>query len=124
MEAIDVDAVDRVARVGDVTIHEGDVISIDGSTGEVFVGDLPVVPSPVAPYLEDGLDAAVADVDEETAELVRAVDALLGHADVTRRLQVRANADTAEDAARARRLGARASGCAAPSTCSSVTGGS
>ena len=41
---------------------------------------------------------------------MRAVDAILGHADVTRRLQVRANADTADDAARARRLGAQGIG--------------
>ena len=52
----------------------------------------------------------VADADEETADLVRAVDRILGHADATRRLRVRANADTAEDAARARRLGAQGIG--------------
>ena len=51
-----------------------------------------------------------ADADEETAELVQAVDRLLAHADATRRLRVRANADTAEDAARARRLGAQGIG--------------
>jgi len=54
--------------------------------------------------------AAVADSDEETADLVRAVDVILGHADATRRLRIRANADTAEDAARARRLGAQGIG--------------
>ena len=110
VEAIDVDATARIARVGDVVINEGDVIAIDGSTGEVFLGDMPVMSSPVARYLEEGLDTVVADVDEETADLVRAVDAILGHADVTRRLQVRANADTADDAARARRLGAQGIG--------------
>ena len=71
---------------------------------------LPVVASPVVDYLEDGLDAALADADDETADLVRAVDRLLRHADRTRRLQVRANADTADDAARARRLGAQGIG--------------
>jgi pyruvate,orthophosphate dikinase len=71
---------------------------------------MPVMSSPVARYLEEGLDTVVTDVDEETADLVRAVDAILGHADVTRRLQVRANADTADDAARARRLGAQGIG--------------
>ena len=86
------------------------MISIDGSTGEVFVGDVPVVPSPVVRYLEEGLDAALADADDETAELVRAVDRLLAHADGARRLRVRANADTAEDADRARRLGAQGIG--------------
>ena len=126
-EAIDVDIRTRTARVGDVVINEGDVIAIDGTTGEVFLGDVPVVTSPVVDYLEHGLDATLAGVDgqgidEETADLVRAVDTILTHADAARRLRVRANADTADDAARARRLGRRrASGCAAPSTCSSAT---
>src|SRR5213078_1272887 len=74
--------------------------------GEVFAGELPVVPSPVAFYLEHGLATALERVDDETGELVRAVDRLLEHADGSRRLGVRANADTAEDAARARHLGA------------------
>ena len=52
----------------------------------------------------------VADADEETADLVRAVDTILTHADAARRLRVRTNADTAEDAARARRLGAQGIG--------------
>jgi pyruvate,orthophosphate dikinase len=113
-EAIDVDVAARTARVGDTVVAEGDVIAIDGSTGEVFLGDVPVMSSPVARYLEDGLDAVVADADSagdtETADLVRAVDVILGHADSTRRLRIRANADTAEDAARARRLGAQGIG--------------
>ena len=61
-------------------------------------GRMPVVPSPVARYLEEGLDGAVDGADAETAELVRAVDRLLRHADSVRRLRVRANADTAADA--------------------------
>ena len=60
-------------KVGDITVNEGDVIAIDGSTGEVFLGDVPVVTSPVATYLEEGLDAALADTDAETGELVEAV---------------------------------------------------
>ena len=66
-EELDVDVAAKLARVGDVTVLEGDVISIDGSTGEVFLGEVPVKPSPVVAYLEHGLDAAVADADEETA---------------------------------------------------------
>ena len=109
-EEVHVDAEARTLQVGDVVLGEGDVISIDGSTGEVFAGALPVVSSPVVTYLEEGLDAALADVDSETAELVSSVDALLRHADAARRLRVRANADTAEDAGRARRLGAEGIG--------------
>ncbi|MFR9805464.1 pyruvate, phosphate dikinase [Pseudonocardia sp. RS010] len=109
-EAIDVDAASRTARVGEVVVREGDMVAIDGSTGEVFLGDVPVIPSPVARYLEEGLDAVLDSADEETTELVVAVHRILSHADATRRLRVRANADTGEDAARARRLGAEGIG--------------
>ncbi len=109
-EALDVDPVTQQVRVGTTVISEGDLISIDGSTGEVFLGPMPVVPSPVETYIESGLDAATDGVDDETADLVRAVDRLLQHADKRRSLRVRANADTAEDAVRARRLGAQGIG--------------
>ncbi|HEY1973297.1 MAG TPA: pyruvate, phosphate dikinase [Pseudonocardia sp.] len=109
-EELDVDAEMRTVRVGLTTISEGDSISIDGSTGEVFVGEVPVVASPVETYIENGLDAATEGVDTETADLVRAVDRLLRHADQRRQLGVRANADTAEDALRARSLGAQGIG--------------
>ncbi|CCH78318.1 Pyruvate, phosphate dikinase [Nostocoides japonicum T1-X7] len=109
-EQLVVDVTAKEARAGEVTLREGDVISIDGSTGEVFAEALPVVPSPVVQYLEEGIDAAVADADKDTAELVRAVDRLLGHADTVRRMEVRANADTATDADRARRMGAQGIG--------------
>jgi len=113
-EAIDIDADARTARVSadgsDIAINEGDVLSIDGSTGEVFLGELPVVAPPVVTYLEEGLDAALAVAEDESQDLVRAVDRLLRHADRTRRLKVRANADTADDAAHARRMGAEGIG--------------
>ncbi len=80
-------------------VVEGDVISIDGTSGEVFLGEVPVVPSPVVRYFEGAL---AADADP----LVAAVDRLIGQADRARRLWVRANADTPEDADRARRFGA------------------
>ena len=110
VEELDVDSAARLARVGSVTINEGDLISIDGSTGELFLGAAPVVPSPVETYIETSLEAALDGADDETAQLVNAVDRLLSHADKVRRLAVRANADTAEDAVRARRLGAQGIG--------------
>ncbi|MEW5811184.1 MAG: pyruvate, phosphate dikinase [Actinomycetota bacterium] len=109
-EALDVDVAARTARVGSVVIEEGDALSIDGSTGEVFLGAVPVVPSPVETYIEAGLSAALEGADDETAAVVTAVDRLLTHADDSRRLAVRANADTAEDAVRARSLGAQGIG--------------
>ena len=111
-EALEVDVAAKQFRANGTLVTEGDVIAIDGSTGEIFLGDVPVVPSPVVRYLEDGLDAALAAVgdDVETRELVVAVDALLTHADAIRRLGVEANADTPEDALRARTLGGQGIG--------------
>lgn len=107
-----IDLAARSLRVGGHEVAEGDVVAIDGATGEVYLGAVPVVPSPVSTYLADGLDAALAQAgdDEETAELVRAVHRVLTHADDARRLRVRANADTADDARRARSLGAEGIG--------------
>ena len=112
-DKLDVDVVKRVAHVGDTGFVEGDVIAIDGSSGEIFLGAVPVMPSPVVSYLEDGLEAALAGLpadDEETAELVNAVDRILRHADTVRRLRVHANADTPEDAHRARLWGGQGIG--------------
>ena len=109
-EELDVDPVTRRVTVGSLVVQEGDLISIDGSTGEVFVGSVPVVSSPVETYIEAGLDAAIDGADEDTAALVKAVDRLLSHADQRRRLAVRANADSAADAERARALGAQGIG--------------
>ena len=109
-DEVDVNVNDKCARVGSLEIREGDMISIDGSTGQVFTGELQVVPSPVSNYLEHGVDHAVATADPETAELVRAVDRILKHADSVRRLRVRTNADTADDSRWARKLGAEGIG--------------
>ncbi|GAA2350192.1 pyruvate, phosphate dikinase [Streptomyces cuspidosporus] len=89
-----------------LVIEEGDVISIDGSSGKVYLGEVPVVPSPVVEYFEGRMHAGADDADE----LVRAVHRIMAYADRVRRLRVRANADNAEDAARARRFGAQGIG--------------
>ena len=94
-----------------VTLKAGDVIAIDGTTGEVFQGEVPVVDSPVMTYITHGLDAALSTgLDADTEELVRAVDRILTQADEKRNLAVRANADTPEDAERARSFGAQGVG--------------
>ncbi len=70
-EALEVDTkARRMTAPGGVVVEEGDVLSIDGSTGEVFLGEVAVVPSPVVQYFEEGLDAVIAEADEETADLV------------------------------------------------------
>jgi pyruvate,orthophosphate dikinase len=111
-DALDIDPAARSMKVAGHEVAEGDVVAIDGSTGEVYLGAVPVVPSPVSTYLGEGLDAALdqAGEDEQTADLVRSVHRVLTHADDTRRLRVHANADTAEDARRARSLGAQGIG--------------
>jgi pyruvate, orthophosphate dikinase len=86
-----------------VTVAEGDVISIDGTSGQVYLGEVPVVASPVVEYFEGKLDPA-------SDELVAAVHRLMTHADARRRLGVRANSDTGEDSARAVRFGAQGIG--------------
>jgi pyruvate,orthophosphate dikinase len=101
-EELDVDTKRRRMTAPDGTVvHEGDVISVDGSSGLVYAGDVPVMASPVVEYFEGTLHPTSAEADE----LVRAVHRLMEQADAVRRLQVRANADTVEDAERARRFG-------------------
>ena len=87
---------------GDITISEGDVISIDGTSGVVYAGEVPVLPSEVVRYFEGELHPH----SDEADDLIRAVHSIMAHADAKRRLGVHANADTGPDCARARRFGA------------------
>jgi len=106
-EELEVDTKARRMTTQDgFVIEEGDVVSIDGSTGKVYAGQVPVVPSPVVEYFEGRMHAGAEDADE----LVKAVHRIMAYADRVRRLRVRANADNAEDAARARRFGAQGIG--------------
>ncbi|MGI6786658.1 MAG: pyruvate, phosphate dikinase [Gleimia sp.] len=107
-----VDAVAKTVECGDVTLKAGDIVAIDGSTGEVFIGDVPVTDSAVTTYLTEGLEAGIeaAGDDEMLADLIKSVDRLLTHADEVRRLRVRTNSDTPEDATRALEFGAEGIG--------------
>jgi pyruvate, orthophosphate dikinase len=87
-EALHVDARAKTARLPGHELKEGDTITIDGGTGEVIVGSVPLVP----PQLNDDFTT------------------VLGWADGIRRLKVRTNADTPEDAAKAREFGAEGIG--------------
>ncbi len=101
-EGLRIDAATKAVAIGSHKLHEGDTITIDGGTGRVIVGEVPLVP----PQINE---------DFET---------ILVWADAVRRLGVRANGDTPEDAsegARVRRRGHRPR--AAPSTCSSARTG-
>lgn len=109
-ETIEVDYQRKVAVCGDTTINEGDLVSIDGSSGEVFLGSLPVESSVVVKYLEQGIDAARSAASSDDFDLIDAVDRILRHADQRRKLRVRANADTFDDATTARKFGAEGIG--------------
>ncbi|WBC05235.1 pyruvate, phosphate dikinase [Micromonospora sp. WMMA1976] len=98
-EALGIDVERGEFTVGDRVVRAGDVISIDGTSGRIWLGEVPVQPSPVARYL-------TGELRPEADPLVTAVHRLLGHADAVRTLGVRANADTPDDARRARELGA------------------
>ena len=89
VESLEIDLVDREARMGDITIREGTKISIDGMLGEVYLGALPTV----VPDIQDSW-----------------LTQLLGWADEFRTLEVWANADYPDDARRARALGAQGIG--------------
>ena len=97
---IDLDA--RQLRVsGRPAVDEGDLVSVDGGTGEVFLGSVPVSESVVARWF---------DGETVDGDLVDAVARITRHADEVRTMGVRANADNGADAALAVRLGAEGIG--------------
>ena len=87
-EAIKIDLKAETAQVGDVVLHKGDKISIDGGTGRVILGQVPLV----------------------EPELSKEFNFILQWADEVRKLGIRANADTPQDALRAREFGAEGIG--------------
>jgi pyruvate,orthophosphate dikinase len=102
-EALHVDSKTGVLRVGEKSFREGDELSMDGSTGEVIAGGLDPHPSPIVRELIEGV---AADDPGPAAAFAK----LLGWADAARRLRVRANADTPEDARVAIAFGAQGIG--------------
>jgi pyruvate, orthophosphate dikinase len=87
-DGLDIDTRGKTVRIGGHQLGEGDEITIDGGTGRVIVGEVPLVPPAI-------------NEDFET---------ILEWADDLRRLKVRANADNADDAAKAREFGAQGIG--------------
>jgi pyruvate,orthophosphate dikinase len=106
-DELDVDTKGRkFTAPGGVVINDGDMISIDGTSGVVYQGEVPVVSSEVVRYFEGELHPH----SDEADDLIRAVHAIMHHADQKRRLGVHANADNGPDCARARRFGAEGVG--------------
>ncbi|HXG76113.1 MAG TPA: pyruvate, phosphate dikinase [Gaiellaceae bacterium] len=87
-EALAIDVAAGIVRIGEQELRAGDVITIDGGAGTVMVGPVPLVP----PAIDENFGT------------------VLEWADELRRLRVRANADTPEDAAKAREFGAEGIG--------------
>jgi pyruvate,orthophosphate dikinase len=87
-EAVEIHEEEKYMKIGDVVIREGDWVTIDGHTGNIYVGTVPTIEAELIPELEE----------------------LSGWADGHRRLGVRANADLPEDAAIARKFGAQGIG--------------
>jgi pyruvate,orthophosphate dikinase len=87
-EALSIDIKARTITLGGQTLSEGDVLTIDGGTGAVIIGEVPLVP----PQVNDDLES------------------ILSWGDRHRRLKVRTNADTPDDAAKAREFGAEGIG--------------
>ncbi|MGH3030069.1 MAG: pyruvate, phosphate dikinase [Gaiellaceae bacterium] len=88
VDGLSIDLDGRTIRLDDAELAEGDVVTIDGGTGDVIVGEVDLV----APQIDESFEI------------------LLGWADELRRLRVRANADTPEDATKAREFGAEGIG--------------
>jgi pyruvate,orthophosphate dikinase len=89
-EALHIDRRNNTATIGDLVLREGDWITIDGTTGDVFAEKLALIEAP--------------------SELPQWLATFLSWADEVRRLEVWANADTPEDAKKARELGAQGIG--------------
>ncbi len=103
-EEIKVDVSANKFTVNGKMINAGDLISIDGATGAVYLGKIAVIESSVSQYLQNSL------LPQKFTPLIRAIERLLTRADIVRKLEVRANADTAEDCDIARNFGAQGVG--------------
>lgn len=103
--ALVIDEEAGVARLGDVLLREGDYISIDGTTGEILLGDVPKVESEILRVLNG-------ELTPEQSKIYQYFKRVMDTAREVKRLGVRANADTPEDARLARAFGAEGIGLA------------
>jgi pyruvate,orthophosphate dikinase len=100
---IDLEA--KTLTVNDRVFKEGDFITIDGFTGEVFEGKVETIPSEIIRVMKGQLNS-------RQSRLYRDFDTVMKWADSVRSLEVKANADTPDDAKLARALGAKGIGLA------------
>ena len=102
-EMIEVDYEKAEIRANNLIVKEGEYISIDGTLGEVYVGEVPTIPSEITAVV-------LGQMKEEESELYPYYAKLMSWADEIRRLGVRTNADTPQDSAVARKFGAEGIG--------------
>ena len=103
-EALNLDYSRRTLRVDQTELKEGDWVSIDGSTGEVFEGEIQTLPSEVLQVLIAG------SLDAKKSRIYRQFAKLMQWADETRTLGVRTNADQPDQAAIAKAFGSEGIG--------------
>jgi len=103
-EEIKVDSAAGIFTANGHTVKAGDLISIDGASGAIYLGEMQVVESTVSQYLQNSVSP------QKFTPLIRAIERFLTRADIVRTLEVRANADTAADCQLARNFGAEGVG--------------
>jgi pyruvate,orthophosphate dikinase len=101
--ALHIDYATKIIQVDGITIREGDYLSIDGTTGEVFSGKVATVPSEVNRVL-------AGDMKAENSDTYRLFATVMEWADGFRKLGIRTNADTPKQAKQAFQLGAEGIG--------------
>jgi len=102
-EAIKVDYDKEQFKAGDKVVKKGDAISLDGTTGQVMLGEVPTIDSEIA-------QVVMGDLEPERSMVYGKYRTLMGWVDQIRRLGVRTNADTPHDAKVARKFGAQGIG--------------
>jgi pyruvate,orthophosphate dikinase len=110
-EALSIDYSARMMRVGETVLHEGDWLSVDGSTGEVIQGEIKTRPSEVLQVLVEGT------LEVKKSRVYRQYARLMKWADEVRTLGVRTNTDQPDQARVAKAFGAEGIGLAVRSTC-------
>jgi pyruvate,orthophosphate dikinase len=103
-EALNIDYAARTVRVSETSLHEGDWISVDGSTGEVIKGDIRTLPSEVLQVVLNG------DLEPRKSRVYQQYATLMKWADEARKLGVRTNTDQPDQARVAKAFGAEGIG--------------
>ena len=102
--SLQIDYEKRTLSAGDVTLNQGDFISVDGTVGEVYAGEVKTAHSEVVQVLVER------KLDPLKSQTFQEFSSLLGWADKVRRLDVRTNADSPEQVATAVAFGAKGIG--------------